>query len=55
MYVDVHKTGMEIEDWNRLVAVIDTGSTHTLVSSAYVERADITVHSGKNFQNFGQA
>ena len=32
---------MESEDWNRLVAVIDTGSTHTLVSSAHVERADI--------------
>ena len=41
MYVDVHKTGMESEDWNRLVAVINTGSTHTLVSSAHVERADI--------------
>ena len=41
MYVDVHKIGMESEDWNRLVAVIDTGSTHTLVSSAHVERAEI--------------
>ena len=41
LYVDVHKTGMESEDWNRLMAVIDTGSTHTLVSSAHVERADI--------------
>ena len=41
MYVDVYKTGMESEDWNRLVAVIDTGSTHTLVSSAHVERAEI--------------
>ena len=35
------RTGMESEDWNRLVAVIDTGSTYTLVSSAHVERADI--------------
>ena len=42
MYVEVHKTGMESEDWNRLVAVIDTGSTHTMVSSAHVERADIS-------------
>ena len=41
MYVNMHKTGMESEDRNRLVAVIDTGSTHTLVSSAHVERADI--------------
>ena len=41
MYVDVRETEKENDDWNRLVAVSDTSLTHTLVSSAHVEGADV--------------